>query len=87
MKFIEGEGGNLPVLELTRRNLTALLDKLDDPASMRTLIDPDRSIKVNAVEESSDEEIPLIVEAVEDAEHYGDRLPGEVYMPTSGEYR
>lgn len=72
MKFIEGDGGKLPVLELTRRNLTALLDKLDDPASRRTLTDPDNNIRVTAVE---------------DAEHYSDRPPGEVYMPTSGEYR
>ena len=38
MKFIDGE---IPVLELTRRNLETLLAKLDDPLSARTLLDPD----------------------------------------------
>lgn len=71
MKYVEG-ATPIPVLELTRRNLTALLDKLDDPASARTLIDPDRK---------------LAVRAVEDVEHYADRAPGEVYMPSTGEFR
>lgn len=70
MKYIDQ--GELPIVELTRRNLTALLDKLDDPISRRTLIDPDNKI---------------MVRAVQDDEHYGDRKPGAVYMPTSGEYR
>jgi hypothetical protein len=61
----------MPVLELTRRNLTTLLAKLDNPASARTLIAPEGTIAVRAVE---------------DAEHYADRAPGEVYMPTSGEW-
>lgn len=58
MKFIDGE---LPVLELTRRNLTTLLAKLDDPISARMIIDPDNIIAVRAVE---------------DSEHYSDRPPG-----------
>lgn len=61
-----------PTLELSRRNLETLLAKLDDPRSSRTLIDPDNKIAVTAVEND---------------EHYADRAPGEVYMPTSGEYR
>lgn len=71
MKFIESVKGSahVGVLELSRRNLEALLAKLDDPNSARTLIDPDRKI---------------VVRSVENAEHYSDRPPGEVYMPTSG---
>jgi hypothetical protein len=59
-------------LELTRRNLQALLDKLDDPASVKTLIDKDNRIAVIAVDDDA---------------HYSDRQPGEVFMPTSGERR
>ena len=65
-----------PVLELSRRNLQALLDKLDDPLSARTLVSPGLPGE------------PLIyVKAVEDAEHYSDRPPGPVYMPSTGERR
>lgn len=66
MKYI---GGPLPVVELTRRNLEALLAKLDDPASVRMLISGDDKIAVRAVENE---------------EHYSDRRPGTVYMPTEG---
>jgi len=59
-----------PTLELTRRNLEALLAKLDDPLSQRALLDPDHQI---------------LVIAVEDSDHYKDRPPGVVYMPTTGE--
>jgi len=69
MKYIPGDR---PVLELTRRNLTVLLDKLDDPLSQRSLMDGDGYI---------------IVKAVEDDEHYANREPGLVYMPSMGEYR
>ncbi len=54
-----------PIIELTRRNLTTLLLKLDDPDSVRTLIDPDMFIAVRAVE---------------DDEHYRNRLPGIVII-------
>lgn len=64
--------GCLHELELTRRNLQTLLDKLDDPLSERMLLDPSRQI---------------VVKAVEDDEHYSDRKPGKVFMPSSGEYR
>lgn len=80
MKFTEGVDGGLHRLELTRRNLQTLLDKLDDPLSKRTLVDRDWQITVIATE-------AIIVEAVEDAEHYSDRPPGTVYMPTKDEYR
>jgi hypothetical protein len=59
----------LPVVELTRRNLNALLAKLDDPLSHRTLLDPDCQIAVRAVE---------------DPEHYKTRASGVVFMPTDG---
>lgn len=68
MKFIDG-ATDYPTVELTRRNLLALLDKLDDPCSNRTLVDPDRRVAVRAVE---------------DIEHYADRQPGPVYMPATG---
>lgn len=55
-------------LELTRRNLEVLLEKLDDPASVRTI--------------SND---GFTVTAVENEEHYSNRLPGPMYMPTRGE--
>lgn len=70
LKYID-DVGDYPVVELTRRNLTSLLAKLDDPLSNRAIIDGERRV---------------MVRAVEDAEHYSDREPGEVYMPTSGEY-
>jgi hypothetical protein len=73
MKFIEGHETRLHVLELTRRNLETLLAKLDDPNSARTLVDGARWV---------------IVKAVENEEHYDDhRPPGDVYMPTTGEWR
>lgn len=64
MKYIEtGKvlDRDIPVLELTRRNLTALLEKLDDPNSHCTLIAPEGTIAVRAVE---------------DSEHYKTRPPG-----------
>jgi hypothetical protein len=64
------EEDDIPVVELTRRNLTVLLEKLDDPLSFKMLIDPDHQIAVRAVE---------------DGDHYRDRPPGPVYMPTRGE--
>jgi hypothetical protein len=71
MKFIPApEGYKLHRLELTRRNLEALLKKLDDPLSARALLDPDTTI---------------IVSAVENEAHYADREPGAIYMPSTGE--
>lgn len=46
MKWIPGTS----TLELTARNVTALLDKLDDPLSARSLVSPCRFVKVTAVE-------------------------------------
>jgi hypothetical protein len=72
MKYLTG--GDLPVLELSRRNLTTLLEKLDDPNSARTLLSPGLP------------GAPMIaVRAVEDEEHYADRAPGITY--TNGKYR
>ena len=70
MKYIESRGSR-PLVELTRRNLLTLLAKLDDPLSNCTLIDGEQRIGVKAVE---------------DAEHYSDRPPGDIYMPSSGEF-
>lgn len=61
MKYIEEGVWGIPTLELTRRNLQGLLEKLDDPDSRRTLIDGENKIAVHAVE---------------DSEHYADRPPG-----------
>lgn len=70
MKYVQEAGDyGVPTVELTRRNLLGLLAKLDDPASMRTIIDGEHTIAVKAVE---------------DEEHYADRPAGEMYMPTSG---
>lgn len=60
MKHIMSRGG-YSTLELTRRNLEGLLAKLDDPHSLRTLIAPEGTIAVVAVEND---------------EHYRDRAPG-----------
>lgn len=72
MRYIAKTEAGVPLLELSRRNLQALLDKLDDPKSARMIVDPDRLIAVVAVE---------------DDEHYSDRAAGVVYMPSSGEIR
>jgi hypothetical protein len=101
-------------LELTERNVCALIDKLDDPLSKRTITSPCRRIAVTAVESAGAAEaatapgtLPLTrsqletlatvgaevrvagvrVVSLPDAEHYTDRPAGEIYMPTSGEYR
>lgn len=62
-----------PVLEMTRRNLMALLAKLDDPSSARTLMSPGKP-----------GEPVIVVTSVEDAVHYADRHAGEVFMPSAG---
>lgn len=67
---------NVWTLEMSRRNLQALLDKLDDPLSARILT------KLGA-----DFKTTIVVKAVEDDEHYAGRLPGVVYMPSTGETR
>lgn len=61
-------------IELTRRNLLTLLDKLDDPLSMRTL-------------GKDGDDCYALVTAVEDSEHYSDRAPGIVYKPSSREFQ
>lgn len=60
-----------PMVELTRRNLNVLLDKLNDPGSTRILGSP--------IEFAG--QPTIYVKAVEDDEHYANRAPGEVYMP------
>lgn len=71
MKYIHDT--DPPSVEMTRRNLTALLVKLDDPASARTLVSP-----------GLPGEPVILVTAVEDSVHYGDRAAGDVVMPTAG---
>jgi hypothetical protein len=77
VKYIEGDPtaymdvDRIPTVELTRRNLEVLLLKLDDPLSAKTLVAPGDHIKVRAVENE---------------EHYADRAPGPIFMPSSGEY-
>lgn len=73
MRYVPGVGHGRPVLELTRHNLLVLLAKLEDPTSHRMIIDPDHLI---------------IVQAVRDEEHYGNRPAGhmahdEVPFPTA----
>ena len=114
MKYIE-QGR---IVELTARNVTALLAKLDDPFSARTLVSPDGQMMVrsvadesarggeNATESVGSEGVVMLtreelwhlttpgatvmaagyrVLSVPDEAHYGDRAPGEVYIPKSGE--
>jgi len=54
------------IIELTRRNLTVLLAKLDEPDSKRTIVAPDG--------------IGVSVRAVEDIEHYAERAPGTMLV-------
>lgn len=72
MKYIPGDPdkGLVPIIELSRRNLRTLLDKLNDPFSARMLGSP-----------AGPGEPYVLVKAVEDSEHYSDRAPGEVHMP------
>lgn len=68
MKFIDNGPGRAPVLELTRRNLEVLLQKLDDPDSKRTIMSAKGPHRLCAVH------------AVENDEHYSDREPGEMLV-------
>lgn len=61
-------------IELSRRNLTVLLAKLDDPLSARTIL-----------KSTDDGTVLAEVRAVEDDAHYADRAPGEMFMPSTGE--
>jgi hypothetical protein len=74
MKFIE-ERPDVWLLEMTRRNLTTLLDKLDDPHSNKML------------GKSGEYGSYVFVKAVEDTEHYAERPPGEIYSPALRDLR
>ena len=67
MKFLEAgeENGPFHIIELTERNLRGLLEKLTDPNSACTLMDPDQKI---------------FVKAVPDEAHYSDRIPGQMLI-------
>lgn len=110
MKYLD----QIQTVELTARNIDALTRKLDDPASMRTLISGCHRVAVFAREDEHGAEgrpaSPIDVVTVTrnqlttlagggrvessgftlvpvpDEAHYSDRPPGEVYMPSSGEY-
>lgn len=76
-----------PTIELTRRNLEILLAKLDDPYSARTIQKDGWSVTAF---EDIPKDVALIsgshvVAAVENEEHYSDRQPGEMFMPSTGE--
>lgn len=109
--------GHGRIVELTVRNITALLAKLDDPVSARMLESPGGQVIVRSVADTSARGSETTTEAVgsegvvmltrdelghlmtpgatvmvagytvlsvPDEAHYGDRAPGEVYMPESG---
>lgn len=68
-------------LELTHRNVTALLDKLDDPLSARTLRSPGREIYATAVETAGEGEglaipgtVPLTRQMLETLSVAGQRV-------------
>lgn len=65
MLYRPGDNKHMPMVELTRRNLQILLEKLDDPQSVRTIGDPDWKI---------------LVRAVENDEHYANRAPGAMLV-------
>lgn len=90
MKYVDYENG-CSVVELTRRNLRALLAKLDDPLSARALVDPDDKILVRAVESSVDRG-DAVAQAALAAEGVVELTRGELQMlvaalndPTSGD--
>lgn len=64
MEFEQLNGGSVKLV-LSRRNLLTLLAKLDEPESHRTLY-----------KMLSDIGVYCIVQAEDDAEHYGSRKPG-----------
>lgn len=64
MKVIRA-GDQVVMVELTRRNLTVLLAKLDDLHSARTIVAPTGDV---------------VIRAVEDIEHYADREPGPMLV-------
>ncbi len=55
------------IVELSRRNLEVLLAKLDDKASVRTIIKVDKIGTVTVI-------------AVENEKHYSDRQPGAMLV-------
>ena len=69
MKFVQRGDLGLPTVELTRRNLRVLLAKLDGhpPGSECTIVDPGNWVAVKAVE---------------DEEHYMNRVPGAMHDET-----
>lgn len=56
----------MPVVELTRRNLNALLEMLDETPGQATVTKPSARITVRAVEDDA---------------HYAERRPGLLELP------
>lgn len=67
--------GRVVRVELTRRNLLALLTKLDQPGSARTLV-KDANPKL------APDVTRLVIVAVEDDAHYSNRLAGDLHPAT-----
>ena len=71
-------GKNGLVVTLSRRNLLALLAKLDEPESYRAITSTNSYLDFVEIEG-----IPFVVHAESDADHYGQRrLPGPM-TPTT----
>ena len=68
--MVAGKGHPVLHVELTRRNLLALLAKLEVPGSACSL-------------SKTDDNVSIIVTSVPDAEHYNDREPGAVHPDTA----
>lgn len=79
MKLVSNEHGVISI-ELTRRNLVALIQKLD---AQRDGIPT--ACTLAKCGESETNGLILRVKAVEDEEHYSDRLTGLMMNPSTGE--
>jgi hypothetical protein len=73
------ENATRVVVTLSRRNLLALLHKLDMPLSLRTLASYD-----SHVDGAPASDLLLVVQCEDDDEHYGRRLarPGPMHQET-----
>lgn len=69
MRYVKSDGTVPVTVELTQRNLAALLAKLDDPRSSRSLVDGTESV---------------LVQSVEDGKARLDEAPGYSYAPAAG---
>jgi hypothetical protein len=79
VKLVSNEHGVISI-ELTRRNLVALLQKLDAQRDGTPT-----QCTLAKCSESETNGLILRVKAVEDEEHYSDRLPGPMLNPETGD--